>query len=462
MGGIKELVKNSQGIVREAVILLPSRRLIRRPLNLLTPLELDEPSLENIQRDQQLETTAPQPTRQHKLPIEGNNTTALTETTPRERTGTYNLRRQQRIDYKKLLNPSLATTLNISLILNILSLLTLLGQCSAANSNRHTNTRHIKCIKGGIQLTSPGNTPCQVCADGYCKTLETPKPYEIVSFPPHIILHKIQWKLADNQSIDIIETTCPPSPFCEHLNCVLCAVLIFNPECWPTGALLASAIVIYCIVTGCYVLLYVPLTLGKPIRVILHFTWHAIRSAITSLNRKIRRPRSTHHNIKLSKIIMIAISFTLTCNGCQQVNLFSHMTTLRRQEQRGQVCDVQLSEVLKINPVTREACFKLLNNETSLYEIRIEWKSLTLTCEPETDLFTRDTEHHVIDSKRCPHTGSCKGEKCAGINATSLIPELAMGNKYPGITACVESCGGAPQHQTQQTNNDRDFIYAHM
>ncbi|VDM58744.1 unnamed protein product [Angiostrongylus costaricensis] len=112
------------------------------------------------------------------------------------------------------------------------------------------------------------------------------------------------------------------------------------------------------------------------------------------------------------------------------------------QRDQGQFCDVQLSEVLKINPFTREACFKLLNDETSLHEIRIKWKSLTLTCEPETDLFTRDTAHHVIDSKRCPHTGSCKGEKCAGINATSLIPKLAIGNKYPGITACVESCRG--------------------
>ncbi|KAE9413092.1 hypothetical protein Angca_001438, partial [Angiostrongylus cantonensis] len=69
-------------------------------------------------------------------------------------------------------------------------------------------------------------------------------------------------------------------------------------------------------------------------------------------------------------------------------------------------------------PFTREACFKLLHNETSIHEIRIAWKSVTLTCEPETDYFTRDTAHHVIDSKRCPHTGCCKGEKCAGINAS--------------------------------------------
>ncbi|KAE9417186.1 hypothetical protein Angca_000989, partial [Angiostrongylus cantonensis] len=42
IGRIKELVTNSQGISREAVILLPSHRQIRRPLNLLVPLELED------------------------------------------------------------------------------------------------------------------------------------------------------------------------------------------------------------------------------------------------------------------------------------------------------------------------------------------------------------------------------------------------------------------------------------
>ncbi|VDP08681.1 unnamed protein product [Heligmosomoides polygyrus] len=83
-----------------------------------------------------------------------------------------------------------------------------------------------------------------------------------------------------------------------------------------------------------------------------------------------------------------------------------------------------------------------MNNGTSLHEIRVSWKSLLLSCEPETRLYTRDTLYQVIDSKRCPHSGSCVGEKCAGINGSSLLPELEEGNKYPGGTACVESCGG--------------------
>ncbi|VDP64093.1 unnamed protein product [Heligmosomoides polygyrus] len=42
----------------------------------------------------------------------------------------------------------------------------------------------------------------------------------------------------------------------------------------------------------------------------------------------------------------------------------------------------------------------------------------------------------------CPHSGSCTFEKCAAVNSSSLIPELEKGNRFPGNTACVESCGG--------------------
>lgn len=42
MGTIDQLIINSGGTIREAVVRLPSHRLIRRPVNLLIPLELHE------------------------------------------------------------------------------------------------------------------------------------------------------------------------------------------------------------------------------------------------------------------------------------------------------------------------------------------------------------------------------------------------------------------------------------
>ncbi|VDM85136.1 unnamed protein product, partial [Strongylus vulgaris] len=73
--------------------------------------------------------------------------------------------------------------------------------------------------------------------------------------------------------------------------------------------------------------------------------------------------------------------------------------------------------------------FAVCSGEIEHYTRFEVWEALELTCEPEVDTFTRDTIYHVIESKRCPHTGSCFGKKCATVNVTRA-------------TACVGSCGG--------------------
>ncbi|KAK5976284.1 hypothetical protein GCK32_018977 [Trichostrongylus colubriformis] len=46
MGVIEKLAMNNKGIIREAIVRLPNRRLIRRPVNLSIPLELEEDAVE--------------------------------------------------------------------------------------------------------------------------------------------------------------------------------------------------------------------------------------------------------------------------------------------------------------------------------------------------------------------------------------------------------------------------------
>ncbi|KAK6046454.1 hypothetical protein COOONC_16042 [Cooperia oncophora] len=123
------------------------------------------------------------------------------------------------------------------------------------------------------------------------------------------------------------------------------------------------------------------------------------------------------------------------------VDVFDHYTSICTDHASGP-CQIRLSEILKLNAFKREACLRLSHKTTPLHEIRLKWISVSLRCEPETLYFTRDTAYRIVDSKRCPHMGSCVGDKCGSINASSLIPELEKGNKFPGNTACVESCGG--------------------
>ncbi|EPB77218.1 hypothetical protein ANCCEY_03668 [Ancylostoma ceylanicum] len=309
----------------------------------------------------------------------------------------------------------------------------------------------MRCINGEVELISPPHIPYQVCAEEFCRTYGNPLANETMRFPPEVILHdhQVRWKFTENETTAIIEINCPATPFCQNIDCIFCSIAILNPECWPTAAIIAVTILLYLVISGCYVFLYVPITLGWPLRVLTSFICRCLRSVINGIDVVTRRTRRGFRNpqrpVDLIELLAVLCIFTSTmaeANGCQQVDVFSHVSTVCSRSDDGQTCKVQLSEVLKINPFKRQACFKLHHNSTSLHEIHVQWKSLILLCEPVTDVFTRETNYNVVDSKRRPHTGSCKGGKCADINATSLIPELEHGNKYPGITACVESCGG--------------------
>ncbi|KHJ87947.1 hypothetical protein OESDEN_12267 [Oesophagostomum dentatum] len=317
-----------------------------------------------------------------------------------------------------------------------------------ATTLQSTNSRQMRCIPGGVQLVSSERIAYEICADNFCRTFSTPQVKETIRFPPHVVLHAhhVLWKFLMNDSIEVVDVVCAPASFCDQIDCLLCSATIFNPECWPLGAIFATTFILYLILTGCYVFLYVPMVIGKPVRVIASLLWRVIAFAVRKFGHACRKFAKNERNPTFRSrdiVELLAIGITIgTVSGCQQLNLFSHKSTVCSTTEGNEVCKVHISEVLKINAFKREACFKLLRNSTTIHEIRALWKGLILTCEPEHELFTRDTRYNVVDSKRCPHTGSCVGAKCASINSSSLVPELNKGNGFPGVTTCVESCGG--------------------
>ncbi|KAK6764835.1 hypothetical protein RB195_024962 [Necator americanus] len=123
----------------------------------------------------------------------------------------------------------------------------------------HSSKQQICCIAGGVELVSPQRLPYQICAEDFCKTVEKPSINDTIRFPPQIILHEhvVQWKFEENGSVRTIETIRSPAPFCDNIDCTMCAAVVFNPECWPVGAIMITAIIIYFVLTGCYVFLYI-------------------------------------------------------------------------------------------------------------------------------------------------------------------------------------------------------------
>lgn len=210
---------------------------------------------------------------------------------------------------------------------------------------------------------------------------------------------------------------------------------------------MATAVLLYFFITGCYVFFYVPVVVGSPIRLITRFFIQGFWRIFVAILRCAKRNRPQNRMRRTDLVELLAVLTLILClvninESCQQVEVFSHSSTVCEKFDEGEICRAHVSEVLQVNPFKKEACFRLLRGNASVHEFRVTWQTLALFCEPETIMFTRDTTHRVVDNKRCPHMGSCVGRKCEDVNSTSMLPELEEGNKYPGNTACVESCGG--------------------
>ncbi|VDP19749.1 unnamed protein product [Heligmosomoides polygyrus] len=126
MGSIEDLVSNQEGVVGEASVLLPSHRKIRRPINLLVPLELDD-------GDSTSEPNTSTPRQSQEGLSESSKTPEVTEDDVvggpgvESKTSRYNLRQLKKIDYKKL-----SHDINIMSVFSITLISTVIGICTGS------------------------------------------------------------------------------------------------------------------------------------------------------------------------------------------------------------------------------------------------------------------------------------------------------------------------------------------
>ncbi|KAK5980814.1 hypothetical protein GCK32_022820, partial [Trichostrongylus colubriformis] len=98
MGMIHQvIITNARGTVREVVIRLPSQRLIRRPINLVTPLELEEQGSEGDEPSSKSRTDETESLASVSSQPQYKDVDQQQETAPR-----YNLHKRRPIDYAEL------------------------------------------------------------------------------------------------------------------------------------------------------------------------------------------------------------------------------------------------------------------------------------------------------------------------------------------------------------------------
>ncbi|ETN81661.1 hypothetical protein NECAME_08364 [Necator americanus] len=282
----------------------------------------------------------------------------------------YDLRPRRKINYTKEKEDTepiarINKIMKASTILQVSLMLSLGVTILASKSEAIKETiRSIQCVPGGVHLISSNRIPYEVCAENYCVQFDNPRVDENISFPPDILHeHLVQWKFGEK--LNIIKTLCLPSSFCLAMTCTFCSANIFNLECWPISAILGTATLLYFLITGCYVLLYAPLVAGKPIRIAAHILWATVRFLFDHCRRIRRRQTPDRSRQKLlAEIIAISlIAIIPATKQCQHINIFTHRSTICTNNGFG-LCQIELSEVFRINPFKREACLKITLNET--------------------------------------------------------------------------------------------------
>lgn len=106
--------------------------------------------------------------------------------------------------------------------------------------------------KDRYRNTSPF-TDLQICAGSHCvETLVTDSELSFM-FPASICLHEhmVRIKLKHDTQTKLSTITCPPSPFCEMIDCYFCLVMVNNPDCLPKTAITIVMILFYLLASIC-------------------------------------------------------------------------------------------------------------------------------------------------------------------------------------------------------------------
>ncbi|KAK6751741.1 hypothetical protein RB195_003265 [Necator americanus] len=195
IGIIRELRQSPTGVVREAEIQLPNGRLVRRPVNLLVPIELgDKEEAADRESAKNEEETSAHPTDE------------APEFTKETR---YNLRPRKKLDYSNLhhgtANMQLVKTLPRTLLL--LALLALFNASVKAVSTPLPSVRAVAHRSSKrVELTSFNAQKYELCAGEYCIVKEKLPKKETIQLPPEItlllrLLHSVgnlRWSPSDS------------------------------------------------------------------------------------------------------------------------------------------------------------------------------------------------------------------------------------------------------------------------
>lgn len=376
----------------------------------------------------------------------------------------------------------------------------------------------VNCVTGGVHIiTANGTNYIELCSKPICYTTSFPTEEVTLLLTPevtmgeHIIEIKI-WK--DGIQIYKEEKTCPPTPFCENIQCYNCIERIQNPHCTPRLALIAFFIILYWSTILLYLLTKVTYFTMRS----LGYTWKCMRccgrvcSKVTRKASNIIRHRMTpvytlikddetdegdlttppshsliahHKNTARHKTrfttSILAVLILLTTSHITMVTACADATTLTADQHRctanqdGNLTCV-LDQITEIHtyPAGQATCLMIQTQDGKpLGVIKFEINQIRLLCQQHTEFYTREYEMQTTSVTRCPGQGSCRNNQCRDLKPDEIVEELAgtesTGTSFcadgpscwmHGCFSCIQSCIFYRTHATETGNQDVFKIYS--
>uniref|UniRef100_A0A914X636 CCHC-type domain-containing protein n=1 Tax=Plectus sambesii TaxID=2011161 RepID=A0A914X636_9BILA len=352
----------------------------------------------------------------------------------------------------------------------------------------------LKCVQGGIEIiTDEKMGLIEVCSKPYCYRVSHPKRTEVVLFPKDIVIntHEVTVKIWSNgYLIKDLGVWCDASPYCEMIDCYLCWNLIGNPQCAPKWMFFIISLMLYFGSVTLYVIIKLIKYLFQCCYYSTHFTWQCLHCCrmvcrrarsktyekmylpvysmlqeeatenqeeeqeqeMKLLIKKTNRPRNNKTFTPSTRIAILSIvtTITLIANQVKMTEACAEVTTLTAQQsmctmQENGMMECILTEAtrLALVPQGQDSCLLIKDpNGQPIGTLSIEVEKAALECQVKNEYFTRSFTMKVVSSKRCPGSGSCKGERCGEVKIDTKVNELGEeANNSPGFTYCTESCG---------------------
>ncbi|KAK5986434.1 hypothetical protein GCK32_014593 [Trichostrongylus colubriformis] len=265
MARILKLLPSSDGAVREVEV-LSAKRVLRRPVNQLIPLEIEgnvtgETSQDDTEERKNGTPSAnrrynlrPRHKRDQKPQTQPDGFTAVCYTTPCKK-------RNSRVW-------PMAFYLKMALALPAIKVAT------SAVTEKPLDVSceyQIECRTHGVYIHAPKSTESELCVNDHCIKELHPPVKKVHNIPSEEVLldFEVVWKLRFRNNIVTVEKSCPPQHFCSTIDCTVCSRNILNPGCWPFSAIIGLGVILYLLIALCYTIFYVPVTVGRSLRLLL-------------------------------------------------------------------------------------------------------------------------------------------------------------------------------------------------